>query len=351
MTMLASVAGKLSHRTMLNAAAVLSGLILFAELAPVMAQQTSAAAEGGGLLDPLASVWADAMQYVRTQQRAFTNELAGAVRSLRDENSLAAAWGLVVVSFLYGVFHAAGPGHGKVVILTYLLTHPSNLKRGLALAWVSSMVQGVTAVVLVMALVHLFGLALRETRNAVGPLESTSFALVTLLGGWLVWRALAAMRRSYLVRNQPVIVASPHGDHGDHVHDPNDPNCCVAHGPSAQQINAIKSWREALPIVLSIGIRPCSGGVLVLLIAEAMDLRAAGIGAVFAMAVGTALTVSALALSSVFLRKIATLVVRSEGRTVQAAGHVVALAGGGVIMMLGLALFFDSLKPSAVPVF
>ena len=136
-----------------------------------------------------------------------------------------------------------------------------------------------------------------------------------------------------------------------HVHDPNDPACCVAHGPNAQQISTITSWREAVPIVLSIGIRPCSGGVLVLLVAEAMDLRAAGIGAVFAMAVGTALTVSILALSSVFLRKFATFVVRSDGRTVQTAGHLVTLAGGGVILLMGLALFFDSLKPSAAPVF
>ncbi|NKB49732.1 MAG: hypothetical protein GKS02_10285 [Alphaproteobacteria bacterium] len=351
MIMLAGIPVTTNLRVVLGVSVFLSSLLAFAELAPAMAQQTSAPGGGGGLLQSFYSIWGDLMQYVRTQQRAFTNELAGAVRSLRDEDSLAAAWGLVVVSFLYGVFHAAGPGHGKVVISTYLLTHPSNLKRGLALAWVSSLVQGVTAVVLVMALVHLFGLALRETRNAVGPLETTSFALVALLGGWLVWRAIAAIRRSFLAHGQSAIAGNLHNDHIGHAHDPNDPNCCVAHGPSAQQIGAIKTWREALPIVLSIGIRPCSGGVLVLLIAEAMDLRAAGIGAVFAMAIGTALTVSALALSSVFLRKFATMVVRSEGTTVQAAGHVVALAGGGIIMMLGLALFFDSLKPSAVPVF
>ena len=100
-----------------------------------------------------------------------------------------------------------------------------------------------TAVVLVMGLVHLFGLALRETRNAVGPLESASFALVALLGGWLVLRAVAAIRRSVLARGHAAHdsgqLAVPH----DHVHDPDDPACCVAHGPSARRLKRHPSGR------------------------------------------------------------------------------------------------------------
>lgn len=328
----------LSYRTaILVVFAALAILVGLAELSPAFAQQPASGPAGAEFANQPAGLWQELLQYVRTQQRAFTDQLAGAVRTLRDEDSLAAAWGLVTISFLYGVFHAAGPGHGKAVISTYLLTHPSQLRSGLTLAWIASMVQAITAVVLVVGAVHLFGLALRETREATGPLESASFALVAVLGGWLILRAGRSIHRSFR--------------HHHHDHDPADPTCCDAHGPSAAQIQKLTSWREALPIVLSIGIRPCSGGVLVLLIAEAMGLRIAGISAVFAMAVGTALTVSALALASIFLRKAALYFVRSDGRTVQAAGQLVMLAGGGVIFFLGLALFLDSLNHSAAPVF
>ncbi len=323
----------------LPAATTLALLFVLASFAPAAGQESSG--NSFAVTTALSQGWSDALTYVQSQQRAFTNELAAAVRTLRAENSLAAAWGLIVVSFLYGVFHAAGPGHGKAVIATYLLTHPSDLRRGLGLAWLSSLVQGLTAIVLVLGLVHIVGFAMRETRDAVGPLESASFALVALLGAWLVVRAILSIRRSM----------QPAGNVEFASHSHTDAACCSSHGPNEEQLRGVKSWRNAVPIVASIGIRPCSGAVLVLLIAEAMGLRMAGIGAVFAIAIGTASTVSVLAASTLYFRKAAQMLVRSDGRIVQTAGQVVALAGGGLIMALGTTLFLGSLGSGAATVF
>ena len=93
--------------------------------------------------------WTRLTTYIRIQQHRFHSQLAKAFRGIKDHNSIAATWSLVVLSFLYGVFHAAGPGHGKAVISAYLLADERLLRRGVILAFVSSFLQAVTAIVLV----------------------------------------------------------------------------------------------------------------------------------------------------------------------------------------------------------
>ena len=130
-----------------------------AEAAGATAQETATqdtATEAPSGVASLRSLWARTTIYIRTQQRELHRELAGAIKAVRRDGA-AAAWTLIVLSFLYGVFHAAGPGHGKMVISTYLLTHKSALRRGLWLSAAASLTQGLTAIVLVLVLVALIG--------------------------------------------------------------------------------------------------------------------------------------------------------------------------------------------------
>lgn len=318
-------------------------------LAPVASEsgrhEVTAAPRGGP------AMW---FAWVQAQQRAYTRELAEAVRHVRDEGSPAAAWGLVAVSFLYGVLHAAGPGHGKAIISAYLLTHRAAVRRGLALAWLSAGMQGLVAVLLVLGLVGLLGLASAGARDAVAPLESVSFGLVALVGAWL---AVRSVRGLYALRGRGggdrAASDAGHacGHSADHLHQ--GAHCGHAHMPSPDEAARLQGWREALPVILSVGIRPCSGAVVVLLIAEAMGLRLAGIAAVFAMSVGTALAVSALALFALFARRAAALALVSSGRVsgrgVALAGGMVALAGGLLIFALGAVLFAGSLGSAGAP--
>jgi High-affinity nickel-transport protein len=53
------------------------------------------------------------------------------------------------ISFVYGVFHAAGPGHGKAVICSYLLANEETWRRGVVLSFASALLQAATAVAIV----------------------------------------------------------------------------------------------------------------------------------------------------------------------------------------------------------
>ena len=339
--------GSISLRALL-AAVVLFGLTAFAGPGPALAQQSGTASEAPAASPaPVAEqpgLWTRTVVWVREEQRRLHRELAAAIRGLRAEGSAAAAWSLLVLSFLYGLFHAAGPGHGKAVISTYLLTHERELKRGLLLAWAAAFVQGVTAIVLVLGLVAVIGWTRRDAQAAVGTLESVSFALIAALGAVLALRALLALRRRWVGR---VALA------GAHVHDAScghDGDACGhAHLPSGDQVRQATSLRACLAIIFSIGIRPCSGAVLVLLFAEVLDLRLAGVAAVFAMSVGTALAVSGLAMLTLLFRGAAVALAERQagvGQGLALAGTGIALLGGIVIMGLGTTLFLGSLGPA-----
>ena len=297
-------------------------------------RQTAEAAEAGEARGAtLAGLWARTVIYVREQQRELHRELAGAIKALRRDGSATAAWSLIVLSFLYGVFHAAGPGHGKAVISTYLLTHKSALGRGLWLSAAASLVQGLTAILLVLVLVALIGWKRSDAQAAVGTLETVSFALIALLGLGLMARALWSFGRGVATRR----AGQGAGEASE--------GCGHSHAPDLEQLGRPLSLKTFAAVVLSIGIRPCSGAVLVLLFAEVLGLRWAGIAAVLAMSLGTAATVGVLAVLAVNFRRLAAMAADGAGggRHLALAGQAVALLGGVLITALGASLFFGSL--------
>jgi nickel/cobalt transporter (NicO) family protein len=293
--------------------------------------------------DALADYWSGTLLKIQETQRDLHRQLAGAMRAVDDERETATV-SLIVLSFLYGVFHAVGPGHGKIVISTYLLTQESQLQRGLVLSLVGSLCQGLTAVVAVFGTIGLLSLPMREVKGAAADLEMMSYGLVALVGiglisgrGRRLWRRCrpTSPRRDHDPGPQGP-AAYEHGGAMDHS------SCGHNHGPSTHQLDTPISWKGLAGIVASVGVRPCSGAVLVLLVAISMDLRWAGIGAVFAMSLGTALTVSLLAAIAVFARtaslRLAAYLPESGSR-VAIAVDVVGLLGGAVIATFGALLF------------
>ncbi len=91
----------------------------------------------------------DPVAWARDKQRNFYAKMSGALRGVAGTSPLKAGWTLVLVSFLYGVFHAAGPGHGKAVISGWLLATRNDLRRGIIIAGMSSLFQALTAIAIV----------------------------------------------------------------------------------------------------------------------------------------------------------------------------------------------------------
>jgi ABC-type nickel/cobalt efflux system permease component RcnA len=263
-------------------------------------------------------------------QRDLHRQLTLAITALSGAPSPATWAALLSVSFGYGVFHAAGPGHGKAVLSTYLLSQGGAWKRALALSAAASLMQGLVAILLVAVLVHGLGWLTRQAMGSVAWVEQLSFLMVIGLGVWLClngFRQLRQTSRSHDPRRPPT---------GDHLHDGDACGCGHEHHLAPEGVG---DWRMALGTVVAIGIRPCSGGVLLLGAASLLGQFWVGVAAVLVMAAGTALAVSSLALLSVMARGWAER--RLSGQSLNRLSPGLAwasLVGGLVISILGVTL-------------
>lgn len=341
-------------------------LLLAAGIAATMAAAAHAQSSLGiGAAEqalPQTGLFPSLVHWINTQQQAFYRALTGALRTMRGDP--AAAWLLVGLSFAYGVFHAAGPGHGKAVISSYMLANEVALRRGVLLSFVSAMIQALTAV-LVIGAVFLFlrGTSIRQT-DAVWSMEVASYALVAAFGAWLLVRKL----RAFLPSRSPAFAMAGHGhehhhDHGaacghHHHHHHHDlgqhhhdhaageacPSCGHAHMPDPGSLSSGRfGLSEAGAAVLAVGLRPCSGALIVLTFAFLNGLWWAGIASAFAMAVGTAITVSALATLAVTAKNVAVRL-SGGGRLGAAIHHGVEIGGALLVMVLGLLLLTAALS-------
>lgn len=303
----------------------------------------------------------DPVLWLRDQQQNFYGAMAKSMRSLQQENSWTAAWTLMLLSLAYGVFHAAGPGHGKAVISGWLLATESQLRRGILVAFMSSIVQALVAILLVSGALLLLKGAGSAAKNMAGYLESVSFGLIAVMGAYLLWTGLKSMklfapvlRLVSLPRAASVSAASASGHHfeivnplpanlaHDHVHGP-DCGCNHAHVPAPADVAKDWSWQRAISLSLAVGIRPCTGGILVLLFANALGMYGIGVISTFVMALGTFATVSAVATLAVYSKKLAERLAAGNDRWLSGLNSALRLGGGAGILVFGVALFFASL--------
>jgi len=309
--------------------------------------------------------------WVQTTQAELSRELVKAVRGLKTENALAAGALLALFSFIYGVVHAVGPGHGKAVITSYVLANERTVRRGIVLAFLAALVQALSAIVIVV----IFSMIMRATglkvQETVGQLETASYALVAAIGLWMLISAVrkrwpwtlqqpgkAAQAHSLSAAAAPLAHhsfsephhAHRHGHSHDHAHG-EDCGCGHAHVPLPSQIDGDLPWRKAAAIIFAVGIRPCTGAILVLVFALTQGLFWAGVASAFAMAIGTAITVSALAVLAVGSRDLAVRLSGGSSLWRNRIEGTAAIAGSLFILFIGLSLFFGSLGPSQPFVF
>jgi nickel/cobalt exporter len=300
--------------------------------------------------------------WLLAKQAEFYREMSRTIRAAKVDGT--AVWSLLGISFLYGIFHAAGPGHGKAVIASYLVANEETWRRGVVLSFASALLQALVAVTIVGVAAVLLQATARQMCDAERIIEIASYGLIALLGARLLWVKGRAFINSARGLGRPLTAAGAavtppeqkgHGHQHDHAHDhahgahdhhhdhahhdhhghdhshhhhhhhgEDDASAWGhAHAPEPEELAGPGGWRRGLTAVVAVGLRPCSGAILVLVFALAQGLFWAGAAATFVMAFGTALTVAA----------IATLAVGAKSFAARFAG---TNAGYGILAMRGI---------------
>src|SRR5215470_2290944 len=303
---------------LLYAAGLLDGA--FAQAGPFGAPRSQAPAPAvGGVLG-----------WIFAKQAEFYRQFSSLLRAAKADGS--AAWSLFGLSFLYGIFHAVGPGHGKAVISSYIVANNETWTRGVVLSFASALLQALVAVAVVGLAAALLNATAATMSRAVNVIEIVSYSLIILIGVRLLWvkgRAFLALLHTL---HRPAAASAavtprdhdhPHLDHAHHGHAHNghdhdhhhdhrhqgeghahhhhhahDEDASAwghAHAPEPEELAGPGGWKRGLSAVLAVGLRPCSGAILVLVFALAQGLFWAGVASTFVMGIGTAITVALIA--------------------------------------------------------
>ena len=283
------------------------------------------------------------------KQAQFYRQFSGLIRSAKADGR--AVWSLFGVSFFYGVFHAAGPGHGKAVISSYLVANEETWIRGVVLSLASALLQAAVAVAVVGIAAALLNVSAPMMNGAVNVIESASYALIILVGARLLWvkghSLMTGLRGTGHSASEVGAAVNLHHDDHAHVHSRGDhtQRCCDhhhsaddghdhshaedhfacghAHAPEPSELGGADGWKRGLAAIVAIGLRPCSGAILVLVFALAQGLFWVGAGSAFVMGLGTFITVATVATVTVVAR--------------DAAGRLArARSGYGVLAMRGV---------------
>ena len=323
--------------------------------------------------------------WVQQKQVDFYLALTQSMAALKTDWT--AFWLLGGLSFLYGIFHAAGPGHGKVVISSYVLANEAQVKRGILLSFVSAMMQSLVAIAFVVIAASVLGMTAMAMSDAANWIGILSYAMIALLGLWLILRkvfgwghrhqhhdgdepeyeapagkSMQSLARQHLgapvhalAAGGPQLTsftavgagADAHGrlpghahyghGHGDDDHDEHG----HAHVVTPDQLKG--SWREQLGVVLAVGMRPCSGALIVLAFAWSQGLLAAGIIAVLLMGLGTAITTGALATIAVGFKGAAKRLAGTDNRLTATLVWWAELLAAVGVMAFGIVLVLASL--------
>ena len=308
--------------------------------------------------------------WLLAKQSEFYRQMSSTIRAAKSDGS--AVWTLLFISFAYGIFHAAGPGHGKAVIASYLVANRETARRGVALSFASALMQSLVAILIVGISAWILNATAKTMCKAEGAIEIASYALIALFGLRLVWvKGRTFIRALQAAQPVPAIAGVPHhhdhahhhhhhdahgrGHHDHHHHDGDGhahahahhghdhvhgEHCGHSHGPTPSELAGPGGWRRGFAAILTVGIRPCSGAILVLVFALAQGLFWAGIAATFLMGLGTAITVAAIAVVAVSAKDIAARL--SAGRDGGGALFMrgIEFAAAAVVLLFGAGLLF-----------
>ena len=318
----------------------------------------------GGVRPPVADHAGGLIGWLLAKQSEFYREMSSTIRAAKSDGS--AVWALLAISFAYGVFHAAGPGHGKTVISSYLVANRETARRGVVLSFVSALFQSLVAVLIVAIGAWLLNVTAKTMCGAERVVAIASYGLIAAFGARLVWTKGGSFVRALQTRpggpelalasvgathghdhdhavrghaNRALSHADRHHGHDHHGHDHvHDEHCGHSHGPLPSELAGPGGWRRGLAAIFAVGLRPCSGAIIVLVFALAQGLFWAGIAATFVMGLGTAITVATIAVLAVSARGVARRLSAASDGGGALVMRGIEFAAAGLVLLFGLGL-------------
>jgi len=246
-------------------------------------------------------------------QRELNQKMVALTREAKETGSIRPLLALILIAFAYGVLHAAGPGHGKAVALSYLLSRGKHLSLGILLGNLTALFHALSGVGLVLIVNFVLQ---KGVSGSLGSVTHTtqliSYGLIVLLGAALLIRSLISWCRQT----------------GDER-------------PSSIEGSKDRLSHPLWPAIAA-GMIPCPGVVLVMLFCMSLDAPGLGLLLVAFLTLGMAVTISAVGVAGLVGKNLVLKALERRHTMAENIEHVIETAAALMVMSLGL-LFFAAI--------
>lgn len=252
--------------------------------------------------------------YVAKTQQTLKSRLSGLIRKLKRGESGGVFFLILGFTFLYGMIHAAGPGHGKSIIFSYLVGKKDpELKKTLALCWFVPFAQGISAMVVIYGIYYLsLGRLVSTFQKASCHANLISFSLILGIGIILLGVKIKSVYQ---------------------------------HRKSSNEERAVDRYgKSSLPLILTLGVTPCPGVMILLTFLLAMRLNEMAVVVVVAMATGMAVTISIIGLMTAYSKKRILKTIAVEGKRLHRIEDILEFTGAVLLIILGTVLLVGHLN-------
>ena len=246
-------------------------------------------------------------------QRKLNAKLIKLTREIKNTHSKKSLFIVVFISFIYGMIHALGPGHGKTITWSYFLSKQANIKKGILVGNAIAFLHAGSALIIVFIFQFIVKQAhLTAFEDVSRTIRLISYAFIALIGLFLLIRTWLDLRRKK-----------------DH------PENSLSYDDAKPE--------NMIPVAIAVGLIPCPGAVIILLFSSSMGVLKLGVLLTLIMAAGMGVTISSVGVLTIVTKRgvLKFISERSKARTVFQAAT--AIVGSGFILLLGLLLFMGSL--------
>ena len=252
--------------------------------------------------------------YIANTQQTLKSRLSRLIRKLKQGESGGVFFMILGLTFLYGMIHAAGPGHGKSIIFSYLVGKKDpKLKRTLAICWFVPFAQGLSAMTVIYGIYYLsLGRLVSTFQKASCHANLISFILILGIGIVLLGLKVKSVYQHRKFSN---------GEGG-----------------------VDRYGKSSLPLIITLGITPCPGVMILLTFLLAMRLNELAVILVAAMATGMAITISLIGVMTAYSKKRILKTIAIEGKRLHRIEDILEFTGAGLLITLGTILLIGHLK-------
>jgi len=222
--------------------------------------------------------------------------IASNIKELKDESSLSTSLLIIAVAFIYGLVHAAGPGHGKALVAFYFTSNQSDYKKAFKMGYLISLFHAVSALVFTFGIYFIIEKMFTKNFQAFSEIAmSISAVMIILVGIYLLYEV-------------------------------------YAHSKEKEQVIK-KTAKSELMVAFSAGGVPCPGVMTIVLFCIVLGQYTLGILSAVAMSIGMGLTISLAGVFSIALNKKIGGALNKYAYVLQAFGALLVISLGVVLLL------------------